>query len=455
MKKILSIFLSLVLVISSLSISTTMFAADTQVITVTYHQTDARTMLGMINSLRTGSNAWYWSEDNSKKINVNVSELKYDYDLEKIAMLRAVEIAKSYSHTRPNGEMYHSAYPQGSFTSCGENIAMGTNMKAEDAFKAWREDNEKYSGQSHRRNMLSNKFTAFAVACVYYNGYYYWVQEFRNPVGNTTSTQANDKETKVTISLTPSHKHSYDNGKITKAASCKATGVKTYTCTSCRATKTEVIPKTGHKYLKTIAKASTSKNGSIVTKCTVCGVKSSSSVIYYPKTITLAATSYTYNGQVKTPAVTVKDSKGRTLKRNTDYTVTYAKGRKNVGKYNVTIKFKGNYSGTVTKAFTIKPKTTSISKLTAGKKKFIVKWNKQAAQTTGYQIQYSTDKNFKKNNKAVTVNKNKTTSRTISKLSAKKKYYVRIRTYKTVKINGKNTNIYSSWSNAKAVTTKK
>ncbi|MCM1115236.1 MAG: secretory protein, partial [Clostridium sp.] len=72
-------------------------------------------------------------------------------------------------------------------------------------------------------------------------------------------------------------------------------------------------------------------------------------------------------------------------------------------------------------------------------------------QTTGYQIQYSTDKNFKKNNKTVTVSSNKTTSKTISKLSGKKKYYVRIRTYKTVS----GTKYYSSWSSVKTVTTKK
>ncbi|MCM1434389.1 MAG: fibronectin type III domain-containing protein [Clostridiales bacterium] len=92
--------------------------------------------------------------------------------------------------------------------------------------------------------------------------------------------------------------------------------------------------------------------------------------------------------------------------------------------------------------------------MTAGKKKFTVKWKKQSAQTTGYEIQYATDSKFTQNKKTVTVSKNKTTSKVVSKLKAKKKYYVRIRTYKTVKVNGKNTKIYSSWSKAKTVTTK-
>lgn len=203
-----------------------------------------------------------------------------------------------------------------------------------------------------------------------------------------------------------------------------------------------------HTYKTVTTKATTNKNGSIVAKCTKCD-EVTKSTIYYPKTITLSKTSYVYNGKAQKPSVTVKDSKGNKIPSN-NYTVSYSSGRKNVGKYTVTIKFKGNYSGTVKKTFTIIPKTTTVSKLTAGKKAFTVKWKKQATQTTGYQIQYSRSSNFK-SAKNVTVSKNKTTSKKISKLSAKKKYYIRVRTYKTV--NGKK--IYSDWSKVKTVTTKK
>lgn len=98
---------------------------------------------------------------------------------------------------------------------------------------------------------------------------------------------------------------------------------------------------------------------------------------------------------------------------------------------------------------TVKPKKTSIKKLGKGKKKFTVTWAKISG-VKGYQIQYSTDKKFKKNNKSVTVTKQKTTKATVKKLKSKKKYYVRVRTYKTV--NGKK--IYSSWSKVKSVKTK-
>ncbi len=185
-------------------------------------------------------------------------------------------------------------------------------------------------------------------------------------------------------------------------------------------------------------------------ECSQCGYYTT---INKGTKFSLSSTSYTYNGKIKKPSVTVKDSNGNKIPSKY-YTVTYQSGRKAVGKYFVTVKLHGKYYGSKTLYFTIKPKTTSVSKLTAKKKGFMIKWKKQAVQTTGYQIQYSTSSKFK-SAKTVTIGKNKTTSKTISKLKAKKKYYVRIRTYKTVKINGKNTKIYSSWSKSKSVTTKK
>ena len=215
------------------------------------------------------------------------------------------------------------------------------------------------------------------------------------------------------------------------------------------------IAKIAHTTKQTVTKATPTANGKIVNYCSVCKKTLSTTVIPKASSIKLKATSLTYNGKVRTPKVIVKDRTGKTLVKNTDYTVSYAKGRKYVGKYAVKITFKGKYSRTKTLYFTIKPKATSISSLTAGSKKFTVKWKKQATQTTGYQVQVATNKKFKKNKKTVTIKKQKTTKTTVKKLKAKKKYYVRVRTYKTVKINGKSIRIYSGWSKAKTVTTKK
>lgn len=154
-----------------------------------------------------------------------------------------------------------------------------------------------------------------------------------------------------------------------------------------------------------------------------------------------------YTGKALTQAITVKLG-GKTLKNGTDYSVTYT-ANKNVGVATLTVTGKGNYTGSVKKTFKILPKATTLSKLTAGKKQLTVQWKKQTAQVTGYQIQYSLKSNFA-SAKTVTVTKNSTVKTTIKKLAAKKKYYVRIRTYKTV---GK-TKYYSSWSAAKNITTK-
>ena len=254
-----------------------------------------------------------------------------------------------------------------------------------------------------------------------------------------------------------------------KAATCTEGGKKAYyKCEGCGKFYEDVlgtkeitdlaswgnIAKIAHTTKQTVTKATPTANGKIVNYCSVCKKTLSTTVIPKASSIKLKATSLTYNGKVITPKVIVKDRTGKTLVKNTDYTVSYAKGRKYVGKYAVKITFKGKYSGTKTLYFTIKPKATSISSLKAGSKKFTVKWKKQATQTTGYQVQYSASSKFSKA-KTVTVGKNTTVSKKISKLSGKKKYYVRVRAYKTVKINGKSIRIYSGWSKAKTVTTKK
>ena len=152
-------------------------------------------------------------------------------------------------------------------------------------------------------------------------------------------------------------------------------------------------------------------------------------------------------GWALTPVPTVKVG-AMTLKKGTDFSLAF-KNNKNVGTATITITGKGNYTGTVRKTFKINPKPTSISKLTGGSKKFTVNWKKQASQTSGYQIQYSSRKDFK-TQKIVTVSGAGKTSRTLSGLAKKHKYYVRIRTYKTI---GK-ARYYSTWSAAKTVTTK-
>lgn len=209
----------------------------------------------------------------------------------------------------------------------------------------------------------------------------------------------------------------------------------------------------GHRNKEVAKKATLSRYGFVKKECTVCG-NISTIEVPYPDIIKLSVSSYTYNGKVKKPSVRVKDIEGKVITPS-NYTVSYTGGRKNVGRYKVTITFKGNYSGSVKKTFDILPQGTSISKVTSTKKGFTVKWKKQKVQTSGYQIQYSANKSFGKNTKIVTVKKNSAVLQQIKKLKTKQKYYVRIRTYKAVKINGKSTKLYSKWSKARTIKTKK
>ena len=96
-----------------------------------------------------------------------------------------------------------------------------------------------------------------------------------------------------------------------------------------------------------------------------------------------------------------------------------------------------------------KPKSAKFKKVKSAKKAISVEW-KKVSGVKGYQVQVATDKKFKKNKKTVNIKKQKTTKTTVKKLKAKKKYYVRVRTYKIV--NGKK--VYSSWSKVKTVKTK-
>ena len=154
-----------------------------------------------------------------------------------------------------------------------------------------------------------------------------------------------------------------------------------------------------------------------------------------------------FTGKNITQSITVKYN-GKTLKNGTDYTVSYSNNKK-IGTATVKIAGKGSYTGTITKTFKINPAKQEIQKLTAKSKAFFVDWA-QKGSATGYEIQYATNSKFT-SAKKVTITNNKTDKTTVSKLSGKKKYYVRVRSYTTVK----GTKYYGAWSASKSVTTKK
>ena len=159
--------------------------------------------------------------------------------------------------------------------------------------------------------------------------------------------------------------------------------------------------------------------------------------------ISIGTLSYT-EANVK-PSITAKNG-NKTLRQNTDYTISYNRDSKVGAAVKITITGKGSYTGKVVKTVYIVPAQPTISSVRAGKKNMTVTYKKTAG-ASGYQIAYSTDQNS--GYKYVNLN-NKTVKKTINKLVSGKKYYVRVRAYRT--INGKK--YYGNYSVVKSVKVK-
>ncbi|MGN1194982.1 MAG: leucine-rich repeat protein, partial [Acutalibacteraceae bacterium] len=266
--------------------------------------------------------------------------------------------------------------------------------------------------------VIENKVAATCTA----NGSYESVVYCKNCHEELSRTKVTTDKTAhkiVTIKATP--------------ATCTKTGLtEGKKCSVCGEilTAQKVVSKKAHNYATTTTKATTSKDGKTVTACTVCGKVSKTVVIAKASTVTLSAVSYTYDGKVKKPSVTVKNSKGTALKNGTDYTVTYASGRKNPGQYAGKVTFKGNYSGSKTLYFKILPGVTSKISATASASSVKLTW-KAVSKATGYRVYvYNTSTKKYKALKTTTA-----TSYTATKLKSGTKYKFAVKAYTTV--NGK------------------
>lgn len=242
------------------------------------------------------------------------------------------------------------------------------------------------------------------------------------------------------------HEHSWDAGKVTKSATCTKDGEKIYTCSGCGETKAEVLKATGHKMgaWKTVASATTQKAGRQERSCTVCNYKETRSIPKlksYNFKVVSSKSAVTYNGKAQKPAVTVYVGNKKISSKY--YTVSY-KNNTAVGTAVITIQGKGNYkkySGKTT--FRINLQKTTLSSAKSSRKGQLQATWKKTAGNAGYQIQYATNAKF---SGAKTKN-TKATRYTFKGLKSKRKYYVRVRTYKKVGSNY----WYSKWSNVRNV----
>lgn len=225
-------------------------------------------------------------------------------------------------------------------------------------------------------------------------------------------------------------------------------------CTSHLTSAMKAVTKKNYKTITT--PASTSKDGSIVVKCSNCGDVKSTTTIAKIKSIALNKTSFTENGKVQKATVVAKDSANKTIAAS-NYTVSYSNSNsKKTGTYTATVKFNGkNYTGTKKLTYKINakaPAKTTVKLSKAKKTSLKASWSK-VANATSYEVQYGTSKSFK-GAKTVKVS-SKSSSKVLTKLKKNKKYYVRVRAVRTVKVDNKNTTLRASWSSAKNLKTKK
>ena len=177
MRKWIWLLLTVVLALA-VSVASADTAVEVQVdLEFRYDMTEC--MLDRINKFRT-NDPWMWELDGNynqyKAVVTGLAPLVYDYGLERIAMQRAAECAVHYDHIRPDGTVCYAIYPDGAW-AIGENIAAGQSSVSS-VFKAWKEEDYDYSGQGHRRNMLSASFSRIGIGCVCVDGMYYWCQAF-------------------------------------------------------------------------------------------------------------------------------------------------------------------------------------------------------------------------------------------------------------------------------------
>lgn len=220
-------------------------------------------------------------------------------------------------------------------------------------------------------------------------------------------------------------------------------------------TKSVPISKTGHQFAQErITRATPELVGLIIERCDNCRIQRTTEIAS-PKTVKLSRTAYSYNGKVKKPTVTVTDSAGKRIS-SSNYTVTYPKSGYKVGTHSVSVKFRGSlYSGSLSNAasFTVAPRATEWRSLSARSRGFTARWLRRQTQVSGYQISYSTSKTFS-GAKVKNIAKTSTTAASVTGLSRKRTYYVRIRTYKTVTENGKSKLYYSGWTPVRKIKTK-
>ena len=252
--------------------------------------------------------------------------------------------------------------------------------------------------------------------------------------------------------------HTFSDYELTKEATCTDNGEMTRVCTVCGYTEIKKTDKAEHGFSPVITKkASRLQSGKKEYRCKNCNELQKTESIAKIKSVRITSQLFTYTGKaLKGPQIIITDAESK-LVSPSDYSMTYySRGNskrvsslKNIGQYKAVVNYKNGYEGNDTFYISVIPKAPKIKKAVRKKNRATLKW-KKAKGISGYQIVISENKSFTKNTRILNAKKSKK-SKVIKKLKRKKKYYVKIRSYKTVKVDGKKTKMYSGYSKIKKI----
>lgn len=242
--------------------------------------------------------------------------------------------------------------------------------------------------------------------------------------------------------------HQFGQWTVKTSPTCLETGVEQSVCTLCGDVIEREIPTIDHSIEYRADKSTLTQNGTRYGYCTICNETLSEELIACPTIFELSSTKCVYNGKVRTPSVTVKDAYNEILTEGVDYEVSYSEGFKLPGKYEITIEFMGDYSGTKTLYFTIVPKAVTNIKVSGqNATSLTLSWSKSTG-ATGYKV-------YKYNTKSKKYEAIKTTSSLsykVTGLSSNTSYKFKVRAY-TKTEDG--TVLWGSYSDVFSASTKK
>ncbi|MCH5320682.1 MAG: hypothetical protein J1E36_02895 [Eubacterium sp.] len=401
MKKTLSVFLSLIMIVSVISaIGLSASAASTKTVSGKFNYSYAAQVLDLVNKERSA----YGLKP------VTMTEALTDG-----AMIRATETTVSFSHTRPNGENCFTAF---NWTSAaGENIAYGQRTP-EQVMNGW------MNSSGHRANILSSKFTTIGIGCFEYNGTYYWSQAFSGGTGSSYSPSGSKSAT-VEVSLT--------SGVQSRVVSLGSDSTTATTTTKPATTKPTTTQKQTTTNRQTTTATTTAKQTTTRNQSTTAATTTERQTTTRKQTTTAATTARQTTTKKQTTTAKATTQKQTTTKKTASTTTTKCTNNK------------ANDIASIIAALT---KAPCIKQICAVDNGFTVCWNELSCATQ-YQIRYCTNSDMK-NCKTVTVKDCSSLKKTICDLQNNENYYVQVRACNIIY----GMNIYSPWSAVKCVKTK-